>query len=559
MMASQGHASLQSPHAEQSSLSITNIFSPLCVIAFMRLKLRYNAQSHVILNEVLKMLSISDNLSHIHERINNAKKSAGRQDQVKLLCVSKTKPIEMIKEAYKAGEKSFGESYAVEAAEKIQQLKREGFNDISWHFIGPIQKNKTKLIAENFDVVESVDREIVIERLSAQRPDNLKALEILIEVNISGETQKSGCAPSDLDKLLSLVKSKPNLKLKGLMGIAKDTADQDEINASFKFLNKLFNEKKRIYPELCELSMGMTHDLENAIACGSTQIRIGTAIFGGRFYAGGRMSDKQTIAFIGGGNMASCIFASVIKHASPRNITVSGPHLEKLQHFKDAGANITVDNIEAARNAAIIFLGVKPQILTAVLEQLASSGIDFEDKLVISMAAGYRLASIEKYLQSTRLVRIMPNTPAKIGLGVTAVSYAQGCADPDKEVVRMMLGGMGNVSEGSEEKLNIIGAIAGCGPAFIYRFMEAMIAEGVRYGIDEKEGRHIIEQLFLGTAQMVIDNKEQSISALREAVTSKGGTTYAGLCKMTDGKFEDMMQAVIKASLDRTYEFEKMF
>ena len=123
----------------------------------------------------------------------------------------------------------------------------------------------------------------------------------------------------------------------------------------------------------------------------------------------------------------------------------------------------------------------------------------------------------------------------------------------------MMLDGMGIVSEGSEEKLNIIGAIAGCGPAFVYRFMEALIAEGCRYGVDEKEGRRIIEQLFCGTSEMVVKNQDKSLASLREAVTSKGGTTYAGLSKMSEGNFEEMMHSVIKASLDRTDELEKMF
>ncbi len=505
------------------------------------------------------MLSITDNLSQIHRKIDEARISSRRSDEVRLLCVSKTKPLEMILEAYKCGERAFGESYAVEASEKIQKIKEMGLNDISWHFIGPIQKNKTRLIAENFDVVESVDRAIVADRLSSQRPENLPPLKIYIEVNISDEEQKSGCAPADLDSLLEAVASKPNLILKGLMGIAKDTADMDEIKSEFAHLQQIFNEKRQKYPTITELSMGMTHDLEQAINYGSTEVRIGTAIFGGRIYAEERMNDKQTIAFIGGGNMASCIFESVIKHQSPRNITVSGPHIEKLQKFKDKGAAITTSNIEAAKNSAIIFLGVKPQMLTAVLEELAGSGIDFEEKLVISMAAGFRLASIEKQLQSSRLVRIMPNTPAKIGEGVTAVSYGSGCADPDKEIVRLMLGGMGMVSEGSEQLLNVIGAVAGCGPAFIYRFMEAMIAEASRHGIDEKEGRRIMEQLFKGTADMVINNQDSTVAALREAVTSKGGTTYAGLCKMTEGNFEDMMQKVVQASLDRTAEFEKMF
>lgn len=505
------------------------------------------------------MLSISDNLSQIHRKITAAQAAAGRQDQVRLLCVSKTKPEEMIEEAYKAGERHFGESYAVEASEKIEHLKKKGLNDIVWHFIGPIQKNKTKLIAQHFDVVESLDRAIVADRLDEQRPQGMAPLDIYIQVNISGEDQKSGCEVSELDALIEHVRSKKNLRLKGLMGIARDTADETEIAASFELIHKLFQEKRALYPELTELSIGMTHDLESAIAHGSTEVRIGTAIFGGRVYKEGRMDDKQKIAFIGGGNMASCIFESVLKHASPRNITVSGPHLEKLQHFKDAGASVTTDNVAAAKEAQIIFLGVKPQILTAVLEELAASGIDFEEKLVISMAAGFKLSSIEKHLHSRRLVRIMPNTPAKIGLGLTAVTFGEAIADPDREVVRLMLSGMGESAEGSEEQLNVIGAVAGCGPAFVYRFMEALVSESVRHGLPEAQSRKIVEQLVKGSAAMVIENQGQSLASLREAVTSKGGTTYAGLCKMTEGGFEDMMQKVIQASLDRTCEFEKMF
>ncbi|HAH71393.1 MAG TPA: hypothetical protein DCL74_06875 [Succinivibrionaceae bacterium] len=503
------------------------------------------------------MLSISEKLSQIHQRIECAVKQSQKNKHVQLLCVSKTKPVEAIEEAYLQGERHFGESYAVEASEKIETLRNKGYNDICWHFIGPIQKNKTKLIAEHFDIVESVDREIIVDRLSEQRPTNMKPLEILIEVNISGEEQKSGCLPEEIEKIAAAVVSKPNLHLKGLMGIAKDTADKNEIEQSFTNLNSLFEKLKTTYPDVNTLSMGMTHDLEQAVACGSTEVRIGTAIFGAREYRQGRAD--TSVAFIGGGNMASCIFESVIKSLSPRNVTVSGPHIEKLEHFKVSGAGITTDNILAAKKSKIIFLGVKPQMLTAVLQELADAKIDFEEKLVISMAAGYPLKSIEKILNSSRLVRIMPNTPAKIGEGVTAVTFAKGCADPDKELVRLLLKGMGTVCEGNERQLNVIGAVAGCGPAFVYRFMEALISESVRHGLDEKDSRAMVEQLFKGTADMVINNQQQSIAALREAVTSKGGTTFAGLTKMSEGGFEEMMQKVIQASLDRTAEFESMF
>lgn len=505
------------------------------------------------------MASISDNLSHIHQEIDKALSQEKSGRKVRLLCVSKTKPDEMIKEAYAAGERCFGESYATEACDKIERLKAAGLNDIEWHFIGPVQKNKTRQIAAHFDVVESLDREIIADRLSEQRPEGMKPLEVYIEVNISGEEQKSGCAPDDAEKLIAHVRSKPNLRFTGLMGIAQDTADQQKILQEFSMLRDMFVRLKKSNPELVNLSIGMTHDLKEAIACGSTEVRIGTAIFGPRVYAQPRLGDSAKLSFIGGGNMASCIFRSVLKHCSPRNITVSGPHVEKLEHFRQDGAAVTSDNLEAARAGSVIFLGVKPQVLTGVLEELAASGTDFSDKLVISMAAGYKLSSISRILHSERLVRIMPNTPASLGEGVTAVAYGSGVSAEDKELVRLLLDGMGKSVEGSEQDLNVIGVIAGCGPAFVYRFMESLISESVKHGLDEQASREIVEQLLKGSADMVIHNQDTPVSKLREAVTSKGGTTFAGLTKMTEGHFEDTMHEAVEAALKRTAEFESMY
>ncbi|MGN0908022.1 MAG: pyrroline-5-carboxylate reductase, partial [Succinivibrio sp.] len=488
------------------------------------------------------MSAISDNLSHVHALIGQAASSSGARQEVRLLCVTKTKPEEMVEEAYRCGERLFGESYAVEASEKIEHLREKGYKDIVWHFIGPIQKNKTRLIAEHFDVVESVDRPIIAERLSDQRPAGMKPLEVMIEVNISGEEQKSGCAPEDVASLAACIASRQNLVLTGLMGVAKDTADRAEIDASFKKLASMFEAMKKDHPSLKVLSMGMTHDMDIAIADGSTEVRIGTAIFGAREYAHQRLDDSKKVAFIGGGNMASCIFASVKKSVSPRNITVSGPHLEKLQHFKDDGASVTTDNAAAARQCGIIFLGVKPQVLTGVLEDLSSSGVDFKDKLVISMAAGFCLSSLKRLTGSDRLVRIMPNTPAMIGQGVTALCCGSGATEEDVKLVKGLLDGMGEVIEGDEKQLDVVGAVAGCGPAFVYRFMEALVAESVRNGMDPKAARAMVEQLVAGSAAMVSRNQDRTLAQLREAVTSKGGTTYAGLCKMTEGHFEEMMR-----------------
>ena len=228
---------------------------------------------------------ISENLAQVHAQIKAACDLCSRTPEcVRLLCVSKTKPISMIKDAYAAGERHFGESYALEAVDKIAALKAEGFNDIVWHFIGPIQSNKTKHIAAHFDVVESVDRLKIIERLNEQRPDECGPLKIMLQVNISHEEQKQGCEEEELPQLLAAASSLPKLTVIGLMGVARIDASHEELLASFNRLRELKERYSAQYPELKELSMGMTHDLEEAIAAGSTEVRIGTAIFGEREY-----------------------------------------------------------------------------------------------------------------------------------------------------------------------------------------------------------------------------------------------------------------------------------
>ena len=231
------------------------------------------------------MTAISDNLSHIHQELTAyCQKYQRSTDEITLLCVSKTKPVESILEAYHAGERHFGESYAHEADDKIAAIKEQGYNDIIWHFIGPVQSNKTKIIAACFDIVESVDRIKIAERLNDQRPDGLPALQVLLQVNISDEEQKSGCSFEELPALIEFVQQKPRLKLRGLMGIAKETDDKAEIERSFARLNAEFQKYHAQLADFDMLSIGMTHDMEEAVKCGSTEVRIGTAIFGPREY-----------------------------------------------------------------------------------------------------------------------------------------------------------------------------------------------------------------------------------------------------------------------------------
>lgn len=266
------------------------------------------------------------------------------------------------------------------------------------------------------------------------------------------------------------------------------------------------------------------------------------------------------IAFIGGGNMATCIFNGIVKTRPNLDaIMVAGPHVEKLASFAAQGAQITSDNLEALAFADIVFLGVKPQIMPEVLAQIKDSGIDYSDKLFISMAAGWRTEAFYSRLGPCKLIRIMPNTPAQLGLGLTSMCSGQDISPKQEQLCLDLLQGLGKTVLTDEEGINSLGAFAGSAPAFMYRFMEALVTETTKRGFSDVQAREIIEQMALGTAQMVIHNQDKSLAQLREAVTSKGGTTFQGLAQMSEYKFEEMMGQVIEACLRRTHEFETMF
>ena len=223
---------------------------------------------------------LKNHLTATDYAIRTAEANAARERQsVRLLAVSKTKPAADIKTLYALGQKSFGENYVQEAAEKINELKEF---DIEWHFIGRIQSNKTKQIATTFDWVHTVDRKKIANRLS--EASHGKPLNILIQVNVDLAETKSGVDPTELTDLAEYIWNLPNLKLRGLMSIPDPKSD-DQLRQSHRQLKILFDNLKRDHPApkiFDTLSMGMTHDLELAVSQGSTMVRIGTALFGAR-------------------------------------------------------------------------------------------------------------------------------------------------------------------------------------------------------------------------------------------------------------------------------------
>jgi len=221
------------------------------------------------------MRSIHDNLQAVKGRIARAAASSGRDPQsVTLLAVSKTHPASVIEEAHAAGQRAFGENYVQEAAEKIEALRAR---DIEWHLVGPLQSNKTRAVAGRFAWVHTVESERLARRLSGQRSGNLPPLNVLLQVNVSGEASKSGIAPAEVSALALSVSKLPRLKLRGLMAIPEPGAPRER----YRELKDLYETLKGKF-QLDTLSVGMSDDLELAIAEGATLVRVGTAIFGAR-------------------------------------------------------------------------------------------------------------------------------------------------------------------------------------------------------------------------------------------------------------------------------------
>lgn len=223
---------------------------------------------------------LSDNIVKLLQRVRRgAQKSQYRNSDILLVAVSKTRPARDIRAAHACGLIDFGENYVQEALLKMRELEDL---PLVWHFIGPIQSNKTSLIAAHFDWVHTVDREKIARRLSAQRPPHLPPLQVCLQVNISGEDSKSGARLEELPRLARAVLALPRLKLRGLMAIPAASADTGQQRESFRQVRAALEQLRALAPDIDTLSMGMSEDLEAALIEGATIVRVGSAIFGPR-------------------------------------------------------------------------------------------------------------------------------------------------------------------------------------------------------------------------------------------------------------------------------------
>jgi pyridoxal phosphate enzyme (YggS family) len=226
--------------------------------------------------------SIAQAIASVTARIRAAEAAADRPDgSVRLLAVSKTFPASAVAEAYAAGQRAFGENYVQELQTKAGELAAL---DIEWHFIGPLQSNKTRIVAETAHWVHSIERLKIAQRLSEQRPSSLPPLQVCIQVNVSGEASKSGCLPQEARALAQAVSALPGLQLRGLMCIPEATDHAETLSAQFAVLARVQDELQQDGLKLDTVSMGMSADMTQAIAAGSTMVRMGSAIFGARHY-----------------------------------------------------------------------------------------------------------------------------------------------------------------------------------------------------------------------------------------------------------------------------------
>lgn len=227
---------------------------------------------------------IANNLTNVREQLQSLTEASSHKSSVQLLAVSKKHAPEAVIAAIDAGQKHFGENYVQEAVEKITQLKSASYTDVQWHFIGPVQSNKTKDIAQHFDWVQSVEREKIARRLNQQRADTAPPLNVLLQVNIDDDDNKSGLNPEDVDALADYIRRNcPKLKLRGLMTILKANTAPETRQNSFRKMHQLYQSLQHTYGESIDtLSMGMSGDMRQAVHEGATMVRIGTAIFGER-------------------------------------------------------------------------------------------------------------------------------------------------------------------------------------------------------------------------------------------------------------------------------------
>lgn len=271
----------------------------------------------------------------------------------------------------------------------------------------------------------------------------------------------------------------------------------------------------------------------------------------------------KKITFIGAGNMASSIISGLVKNGYPGDyICACDPCVENTEKLTELYAiQGSQNNAQAAKDSEVIVLAVKPQIMASVCQTLTEQGVDFSDKLVISIAAGVSVQRLQSLLgKNTAVIRTMPNTPALLQKGMTGLFASEQVNEQDKSFAGELMAAVGETLWVEDEALiNAVTAASGSAPAYFFLFMEAMQAKAIAMGFDEQQARLLVLQTALGSAEMVKQNPDIALSTLRENVTSKGGTTAEALRTFNELKLTETVAKAMQAAADRGLEMEKLF
>ena len=274
------------------------------------------------------------------------------------------------------------------------------------------------------------------------------------------------------------------------------------------------------------------------------------------------MNDIRNIAFIGAGNMTQSIVGGMCKSGYPADkVWVSNPSDAKLEKMKsELGVNTSNDNLEVVNNADAIVLSVKPQLMAEVCAHLRENVHNLTDKLIITIAAGIRIPKYREYLgENIRIIRVMPNTPSLVGQGMSGLVTDDSVDEADKNFVTEAFNGVGETLWVSDEdQLDILGAVAGNGPAYFFEFMDSLAKAATELGFDAEKARAMVQQTCLGAAQMAKES-ELSLEDLRKQVTSKGGSTAKGVEAYQDSDLHGISGKAVKAAVNRNQEMAKLF
>ncbi|WP_127346608.1 pyrroline-5-carboxylate reductase [Pseudidiomarina mangrovi] len=272
-------------------------------------------------------------------------------------------------------------------------------------------------------------------------------------------------------------------------------------------------------------------------------------------------AQPRNIAFIGAGNMTQSIVGGMVQNGYPANyITVSNPSMGKLEHLQQqCGVSITQDNNQAVANAEVVVLAVKPQLMAAVCEQLKQSVTNLGDKLIISIAAGIRLAKYQQYLAADRIIRVMPNTPSLVGQGMTGLVTQAATSAADREFASSIFDRVGKTLwVDDEDQMDILSALAGSGPAYFFEFMASLQKAAVALGFNHQQARILVNQTALGAATMATDS-ELELPDLRAQVTSKGGSTAKGIEVYQAADVDFISEQALRAAVKRNQEMAQLF